>query len=158
MNRWNIPDPALYAMLFGSLSGIAAGMLMLKIGQETTEQDWLRFAGITLAVISLIPLSISGIAAYKKDAGRRRTGMEQIALGLHCISASGAITAIALITEGTHHETGGRLAQAALLLWITTTIIHLAYDKIRACNGNDENRDGYAPGRQTKPEVEQGEQ
>ena len=158
MNRWNIPDPALYAMLFGSLSGIAAGMLMFKIGQETTGQDWLRFAGITLAVISLIPLSISGIAAYKKDAGRRRTGMEQIALALHCISASGAITAITLIAEGTHAETGGRLAQAALLLWITTTIIHLAYDKIRTRNGNDENRDDYVPERRTKPEAEQGEQ
>lgn len=154
MNRWYIPDPALYAMLFGSLSGIMTGMLIFKIGYEATGQNWLPIVGVAAAAVFLIPLAISGIIAYSKEAGRKRAGMEKIVLALHCISCSGSIAAITLITEGAHSETGVRLAHAALLLWMSTTIIHLAHDNIRNRNGNDENRDGYASRGQTKPDAE----
>lgn len=143
MKGRNIPDAAFYALFYGSLAGIAAGFVMFKAGQA--GHGWLTTAGVTLAVLSLIPLSISGIIAYVKDAGRQRTRMEKITLALHCISGLGSITAITLMAKGTRFETGSQLAWASLLLWMITTILYLASDKIGGRNGNNENAPGYAP-------------
>lgn len=149
MKGRNITDAAFYALFYGSLAGIAAGVLMFKAGQA--GQGPLSTAGVTLAVLSIIPLAISGIIAYVKDAGRQRTRMEKITLALHCISGLGSITAITLMAEGSRFETGSRMTQASLLLWTMTTILHLASDKIRGRNGNNENAPGYAP---DQPSVE----
>ena len=66
--------------------------------------------------------------------------------------ATGAERRHGIEVEGTHFETGSRLAQAALLLWMMTTILYLACDKSRI--RNDENPSGYAPDCRPEPETE----